>query len=420
MAHQRAGLNIGTSKAFVETFTVEPKNSGLLDGLTFAVKDLIDLEGHKTGCGNPVWRETHPVAASNAVCVDQLLYCGARCLGKTITDELAFGLEGENSFWGAPLNPKAPDRVAGGSSSGSASAVACCVVDFALGTDTGGSVRIPASNCGIYGFRPTHGFVSVAGVNPLAPSFDTVGVLASDPEIMVKVASVLLGCGSVDRTAIGKVHLLKEAFETCDPEALEALAESVELIKEVLGGTAIETSLTEMCPESSEKGLRGWYETYCHVQWPEIWSCLGAWVEDVKPQFGPRVTANFQLVKTMDRKIIPQAFRQREVYFRSLKNFLGPMDLICMPTAPTVAPKKGSLGVNRTLDTYFPRTLSMTAVAGIGRLPQVTLPLASVDGVPIGISLLASQGMDSFLLEAARLVAEQARAKGFIAESVKV
>ena len=185
------------SGAFVEEFEIEPTGSGPLSGLRFAVKDLIDIAGHKTGCGNPTWRETHPVAAVHAVCVEQLLGAGGLFAGKTVLDELAFSLIGENHFYGTPLNPKAPDRVPGGSSSGSASAVACGIVDFALGTDTGGSVRVPAGNCGIYGLRPSWGMVSVAGVNPFAPTFDTVGILSGSARVLGKAASALMALEEV-------------------------------------------------------------------------------------------------------------------------------------------------------------------------------------------------------------------------------
>ena len=194
MSTPRKTYSLAESGAFVEVLQIEPYASGPLDGLRFAVKDVIDLAGLKTGCGNPDWARTHPVAAVNAVCVDQLLLAGARCVGKTVCDELAFSLEGENFFYGAPLNPRAPERVAGGSSSGSAAAVACGLADFALGTDTGGSVRVPASNCGLYGLRPSHGFISTAGVVPYAPSIDTVGVLAASADILVRAAAVLLSC----------------------------------------------------------------------------------------------------------------------------------------------------------------------------------------------------------------------------------
>lgn len=398
--------DIKASNAFVKTVKVEPKGSGVLSGLRFAVKDLIDIGGHKTSCGNPSWRDTHPAAVTHAVCVDQLLFAGAECVGKTITDELAFGLNGENFFYGTPLNPKAPDRVPGGSSSGSASAVACGIVDFALGTDTGGSIRVPASNCGIFGMRPTHGRISVAGVNPLAPTFDTVGILACSCEVLAKTASVLLAAEVPSSIDTGAVHLLEDAFATCDAEVRNALAEAVSVLKAMFSGSVRETSLREMVGQAAESGLKGWYHTYCNLQWAEIWSCLGAWVEAAKPDLGPRTRVSFELVKNMDREMIVKAVREREIYFSRLKEFLGPNDLLCMPTTPTLAPIRGSLGIDRTIGNYYPRALSMTAIAGIGRLPQVTLPVGRVAGVPIGLSLLAGQGRDTFLLAAAQSITE--------------
>src|SRR3954465_11916524 len=188
------------SGAFIEKFTLPPTNDGPLRGLRFAVKDLIDVAGHPTGCGNPTWLATHPPAIPSAVCVAQLLAAGAQCEGKTITDEFAFSLLGENYHYGTPLNPAAPNRVTGGSSNGSASAVACGIVDFALGTDTGGSVRVPASNCGIWGWRPSHGFISVAGVMPFSPTLDTVGVFARTAELLQRIATVLLAADQPTKT----------------------------------------------------------------------------------------------------------------------------------------------------------------------------------------------------------------------------
>ena len=209
-------ITVAQSNAFVTTFDLSPTGSGPLDGLRFGVKDTIDVAGFKTGCGNPTWRDSHPTAVAHAVCVEQLLRAGASCVGKAICDELAFSLLGENYFDGTPLNPRAPDRVPGGSSSGSASAVACGLVDFALGTDTAGSTRIPASNCGIWGFRPSHGFISLAGVNPLAPSFDTVGVLAHSADVLARTVRVLLAI-SVSASEPETIHVIQEAFELADP-----------------------------------------------------------------------------------------------------------------------------------------------------------------------------------------------------------
>ncbi|MDP6620082.1 MAG: amidase family protein, partial [Nitrospinota bacterium] len=160
------------------------KAGGPLAGLRFAVKDLYDVEGHVTGRGNPDWLATHGPAESTAPAVARLVEAGATMIGKTITDELAFSLFGENFHYGTPVNTRAPDRVPGGSSSGSASAVAGGLVDFAVGSDTGGSVRVPASFCGILGIRPTHGRISLEGCMPLAPSLDTVGWFANDPELL--------------------------------------------------------------------------------------------------------------------------------------------------------------------------------------------------------------------------------------------
>lgn len=196
------------SRAFVACFELPPSGSGPLEGLSFAVKDLIDVAGWTTGCGNPSWRDSHPPAAVHAVCVEQLLALGARCVGKTVCDELAFSLLGQNHFEGTPLNPRAPDRVPGSSSSGSASAVACGLVDFALGTDTGGSVRVPASNC--LGLRLSHGFISLGGVNPLAPSFDTVGLFAARFPVLKRVAAGLLASEPV--TAAEPATISSEPF----------------------------------------------------------------------------------------------------------------------------------------------------------------------------------------------------------------
>jgi amidase len=407
MSRQR-GVSGGAIKgaegsAFIESVEVEPTTPGPLDGLSFAVKDLIDIGGHKTGGGNPTWRDTHPPASVNAVCVEQLLDAGARCVGKTVSDELAFSLLGENYFYGTPLNPKAPDRVPGGSSSGSASAVAQGIADFALGTDTGGSVRVPANNCGVWGLRPSHGFISVAGVNPFAPTFDTVGILASSAEVLVCVGSVLLAYDEDARAETpGTIHLLKEAFDIADPDVRKALEDPLRRLRDLFGGRLRDTSMREIDGESeaSKGSLQTWYETYGVLQWAEIGSCLGAWIEEAKPAFGPETTQNFALVEGLDRRLVRPAGRRREEYFRKLRAFLGPNDLLCLPTTPALAPLKGKIRTRgqASASDYYPRALSLTSIAGIGRLPQVSLPLAESRGVPVGLSLLAASGRDAFLL----------------------
>ena len=401
----RSTITVAQSKAFVTTFDLSPTGSGPLTGLRFAVKDTIDVAGFKTGCGNPTWRDSHPAAVVHAVCVEQLLHAGARCVGKTISDELAFSLLGENHFYGTPLNAHAPDRVPGGSSSGSASAVACGLVDFALGTDTGGSTRVPASNCGIWGFRPSHDSVSVAGVNPLAPSFDTVGVLARSADVLAKVGLVLLADAPVFANKPATIYLIREAFALADANVQEALWEPMRRLREIFGAAVRESSLQEVIPDGAGHSFSKWVDTFCVIQWAEVKSCLGAWIANAKPEFGPEIAASFQLVEQLDHRRVAEAAQRREQYFRSLHQFLGAHDLLCIPTTPALAPRKGDPPSRSSSGSgYYPRTLSLTSVAGIGRLPQVSLPIAEADGAPVGLSLLARHGQDSLLLEVANKI----------------
>jgi amidase len=391
------------SGAFVESFSLPPTREGPLSGLRFAVKDLIDVAGHRTGCGNPTWLATHPPAAVHAVCVEQLLAAGAACAGKAVTDEVAFSLLGQNHFFGTPLNPAAPDRVPGGSSSGSASAVACGLVDFALGTDTGGSVRVPASNCGVWGWRPTHGLVSIAGVMPFSPTLDTVGVLARDSDVLQRAAAVLLGEGFPDQESVvpATVYLLCDAFALADPDARDSLQSPMNELRESFGPRVRETSLGALCDDSQAADLSTWLDTYRMLQGTEALSSLGGWVAEANPEFGPATQAGFEFIRGLDRTRIGEAVGRREHYFRLLRRALGPRDLVCIPTAPTIAPVKGSISYDRKGD-YYRRALSLTAIAGVGRLPQISMPLAAVGGVPIGLSLIAAHGEDLFLLSAAR------------------
>jgi amidase len=403
-------ITVAQSNAFVTTFDLSPTASGSLDGLCFGAKDTIDVAGFKTGCGNPTWRDSHPPAVVHAVCVEQVLLAGARCVGKTICDELAFSLLGENHFYGTPLNAHAPDRVPGGSSSGSASAVVCGLVDFALGTDTGGSTRIPASNCGIWGYRPSHDFISVAGVNPLAPSFDSVGIFAQSADVLAKVGLVLLAAAPAPPNKPTTIHLVREAFALADIDVQGALSEPLRRLREIFGGVVRESSLQELVSDEAGHSFAAWADIFCVIQWAEIESCLGAWIANARPEFGPEIAASFQLMKQLDRRRVGKAMQHREQYFRSLNQFLGLQDLLCIPTTPALAPRKGDPPRRSSSGSgYYPRTLSLTSVAGMGRLPQVSLPMADADGVPVGLSLLARHGQDSFLLQVAKTVERETR-----------
>src|SRR5213080_3251576 len=195
---------------------------GPLTGLTFAAKDLFDVAGHPTGGGNPDWARQNPVPARHAWAVQRLLDAGATLIGKTITDEVSLGIVGEDAFYGTPVNPRAPGRVPGGSSSGSAAAVAAGICDTALGTDTGGSVRVPASFCGLYGIRPTHGRLDLTGMMSQAPSSDTAGWFARDAATFAKVASVMLD-EAIPATLPTRLVVAVDAFGFADAETAAAL-----------------------------------------------------------------------------------------------------------------------------------------------------------------------------------------------------
>jgi len=400
-------LTFEQSGAFIDRFTLTPTKSGPLDGLKFAVKDLIDVAGRVTGCGNPTWLATHTPATFNAICIDQLLAAGAMCIGKTITDEIAFSLLGENHFYGTPLNPAAPDRVPGGSSSGSASAVACGLVDFALGTDTGGSVRIPASNCGIFGLRPSHGIISVAGVMPLSPTLDTVGIFARDVDVLERAAAVLLPIADGEMFAVAPaIHLVREAFQLADEEVREALSAAIEQLRKQFPGRVRDTSLAELCSDDRAVDPMTWLTIYRVLQGTEMMSCLGPWIAGSNAAFGPAPTAGLEFVKKLDRTRINESAKLREQLCERLNSFLANGDLICLPSAPAGAPLKGSKAYDRSSD-YYQRTLSLTAIAGVARLPQISLPVGNVAGAPIGLSLAAAYRGDLAVLKAAKTLTLQ-------------
>jgi amidase len=370
---------------------------GPLAGLTFAAKDLFDVAGHTTGAGNPTWLATHSPAIATAPAVQALLDAGARLVGKTVTDELAFSINGENAHYGTPLNTKAPQRIPGGSSSGSASAVAGGVVPLALGTDTGGSVRVPAAFCGIYGFRPAHGRVSLDGVTPLAPSFDAVGWFTRDADLLERVGWVLLGIQGDEEVPPRSLLLVEDAFAMTEPSVRTALGPVIDAVTATLG--------SPRDVRLSADGLEeGWLNAFRILQMREIWRTHGAWITAHKPHFGPGVAERFEASSKVTDTAAAEAgiFRQRVT--EQMDSLLSGGDLLLLPTAPSIAPLKNT--PQEELNEFRARVLSMTCIAGLARLPQVSLPVAEVEGCPVGLSLVARRGADAMLLTAAKRVAE--------------
>ncbi|MDP2694842.1 MAG: amidase [Gallionella sp.] len=385
---------VDTCNAFVpgEMITVAPIREGKLSALTFAVKELYDVKGFVTGAGNPRWKGTHPVAQTTAPAVEMLLNEGAALLGKTISDEMAFSLDGENAHYGTPLNSRCPDRIPGGSSSGSAAAVAGGLVDFALGTDTAGSMRIPASYCGIYGFRPTHGAISLQGVHPMAPSFDAAGWFARTPEMLARVGSVLLG-SEIPEFKVDKFVIARDLFDTKDA----SIASKYDAFIRSLSKLPVEIIETEL----GKPDFSTWIDTLRNIQWWELNQAHGAWISRNLDAFGAEIRGRLEKIASVTRSEMEEKRLLREQLIGQIESIVSPGTIIVFPTAPGIAPLKG-----RSIDEARAsrlNTIRHTCIAAVAGLPQVSMPLIEQDGCPIGISFLGARGQDGQLLAAAQV-----------------
>lgn len=373
-----------------ERFDIGPAGRGALDGLTFAVKDLIDVEGRRTGGGNPDWLAAAPTASRHAAAVAALLAAGARCTGKTITDELAFSLEGANAHYGTPVNPRNPDALPGGSSSGSAVAVATGAVDFALGTDTGGSVRVPAAFCGIFGFRPSHGAVSLDSVLPFAPSYDTVGWFARRPAVLAAVGDILLP--AADSAPITAIALVEDLLEAVDGDVAADLREAADRLANrapvsLLGGVSIDTLAT----------------SYATIQGYEIRLALGPRLAALRPRFGMAIAERFAGAMEVTESAHAEAVEIRALVTARLATACPPGTALIVPSVSrrflprTMAPAE--------LGEFYGLTLGLNSLAGHAGLPQVQLR-PSRDDVS-GPALLATRGSDRALLSLAAQLGSQ-------------
>lgn len=371
-----------------ENVKLSPFQSGLLNFYTFAIKDVFSIQNYTNSAGNPDWLRTHEPANHNATVIDKLLNNGAALHGTTHTDELMYSLNGQNAHYGTPVNPKAPDCIPGGSSSGSAVAVAAHLADFAIGTDTGGSVRIPSSYCGIYGFRPTHGAVSMEGCIPLAKSFDTVGWMANDAETLQLIGECLLE-NDCDDDDFQKLYYPIEAWGLLDDIVRSAFSPLLPSLEEKFEDVQWLTI--------SNQGLYEWAEAFRIIQGTEIWEEHGKWIDQVTPVFGPGIVQRFQTASTMKKS---DAKRCKEVQTRArsfLSKLLDDDGLIVIPTANQAAPSLSASA--EEMEENRAKNMQLTCIAGLAGLPQITLPLATINHKPIGLSLIANHGRDKQLLK---------------------
>ncbi|QPC88441.1 amidase [Mesorhizobium sp. NBSH29] len=361
--------------------------SGPLSGMQLAVKDIYDVAGYPTGCGNSSKARVADPVTLTAPAIQQLLDAGATFIGKTQTDELAFSLIGHNAHYPQPVNPAAPDRVTGGSSSGSAAAVAGALADIGTGSDTGGSIRAPASFCGLVGLRTTHGAISLKGTMPLAPSLDTFGWFAKDMLCYRKVAEVLL-TGTAFQTwrpmrLSGLEALLLGDADRHEYQRLERI------VAKALGDPVV------LAPLSHD--LEDLYWCFRRIQSHEAWSVHGEWIGDQDRNLGPGVKERFEYGATISNETVAEETVRRKDFTAELTARLGNDGILVMPTVPGAAPLR-SLSFGDT-QAYRERALHLLCLSGLAGLPQLTLPLGTVNGAPFGISLLGPKNSDLTLLD---------------------
>lgn len=370
-------------------FTLPPTQSGPLSGLKFAAKDIFDVAGHPTGAGNPRWLETHPVPDKHSPVVARLLDHGAELCGKTLTDELAYSIHGDNIHYGMPVNPAAPDRIPGGSSSGSVSAVASRTVDFALGTDTGGSTRVPASYCGVWGLRTTHGLISREGLVPLHPSFDTVTWFAHAADTFLRVGESLLPESTFSPE---RLFVFDDAAKTADGDFLSALNAVKQHLTALLD---IETSITAGAPVPLDE----WRKVYVTAGAYEGRQTHGEWISGNSPNFAPPIAARWAAAAQITQEQAQLARSQQDGIRRHVCALLGNNSVAILPSAASVAPLRNA--DTAIIEETRIRTMRICCIAGLSGLPQISIPLANDSGLPIGVSLLGPAGSDLALIRLA-------------------
>jgi amidase len=363
---------------------------GPLAGLTCAVKDMYDIVGERTGGGNPQWLAAQQPATRHAAAVKRVLDAGTTIIGKTICDEFFYSVAGINAHYGTPPNIRAAGRIPGGSSSGSAAATAAGLCDFALGSDTGGSVRVPAALCGLYGLRPTHGRVDIAGAMPMAPSFDVVGWFAQGPGVFRKVGHVLLNEGRVD-APLRRVLIADDASENADGAVTKVLREVLRSASNILP--------TQSSVSLSDGQFDTWREAFRIMQAYETWQSKGDFITHARPALGPGVKERMEFASTVTKDQADAARRTQMEVRNRLRAQITPGTIVALPAAPCIAPKVGLS--HEEMESFRTRVLRLTCSAGLAGLPQMSLPAGTVEGCPVSLSFIAWPGGDEALLDLA-------------------
>ncbi|MFJ4074292.1 Asp-tRNA(Asn)/Glu-tRNA(Gln) amidotransferase A subunit family amidase [Curtobacterium sp. PhB137] len=365
---------------------VAPTASGPLDGLTVAVKDLYAVPGQPVGAGNPTYLRESPVQTTPAAAVAALLDAGAAIRGIARTDEFAYNLTGRNEHHGTPPNGAVPTRLPGGSSSGSASAVRLGTAEIGIGTDTAGSVRVPASYQGLWGLRTTHGAVSREGLLPLAPSFDTVGWLTRSADVLLAALDATVPSDPV-APAEPELFVPAELLDLVEPAVAEAFAAFVAGHGHPIG--------TVRLADLGIPPLDDLRELLRLVQAAEAVAAHGAWIDAHPGGLSAVVGDRFAAARANDPAATADAVARLDGVRATIRTALAGRTLL-FPTvpgpAPLIAADTAALERTRTA------TTAMTSLASVGGLPAVSAPALTVDGAPVGVCLVGEPGTDRALV----------------------
>ena len=366
---------------------------GPLHGIPVAVKDNIDTLDYVSTYGSAHFEGFRP--RRDAVCVQRLREAGAVIVGKTLTHEFAYGPTGDRSLQGAARNPWDPDCITGGSSAGSAAAVASGMVPLALGTDTGGSIRIPAALCGVVGFKPSYAAVPLEGVFPLSSSLDHAGPIANSVEDARLLFEVLSGkaCAATatEPRAVRVGWIRSGSFGPVDAEVDQQVYQAA---KQVFGDTLHE--VTELAAMAA-----GMKETLLMLQRAEAYDVHAERMQEAPQLFDQEVRERLELSQDARGWQYIRAQRGQQQYQAQMARLFEDYDLLVSPSVPIIAPAVNAREtlVDEQLIDVRAAVLSYTSPWNLTGLPAISLPAGQVRGLPVGLQVIAAAGEDERLLQ---------------------
>ncbi|TCC63209.1 amidase [Kribbella pittospori] len=365
---------------------------GPLHGIPVAVKDLIDMAGLPTTCGSAT--SSGAAAQADAEVVRRLRDAGAVIIGKTTLHEFAYGATGDRSVHGASRNPTDPSRMSGGSSGGSAVAVAAGMVPLALGTDTAGSVRVPAALCGVVGLKPAYDAIPSTGVYPLAPTLDHVGLFGATAE------DVLIGYDALsdrpllprngERLSIG--WILPGDLAITDPRIDELTLDLV---------TRAPFSLATVRGFPKDQDL---FEVFSTLQGREAFQVHQDHLDDDRDHIDPEVVARLYRGKDISAAQYAEADEARREFRATVDELLTAYDVLALPTVPTVAPPLGDRRITVAGADLEVRAalLSLTSPWNLAGVPAISVPAGHLDGLPVAVQLVTAPGNEHLMFQAAQ------------------